>query len=283
MRFRWDWLEPVMRAPYIPTLGPVPTTGVSAEIFDAVLSVASTGRFLPCDKGQRWSTTKDERVLAEAIIHSPQQTLIPTLTSRGGGLVKLHHYALDDPDPVELGRLGERLAAVHDARIGHRIVWFPSGPGQARTKVMVKTFGVHDDEPVDQVEELEGCVVAHTFEAFAAEIGPEGFQFLYQRMKAGHQDGPVLVAVEDKRIVGAVGPLSLMTGPDGRLTQLPAYFAVHPHYRNRGHGRRLWKASMAWGRRRGAQIKVLQAAIGTAAEALYTSEGLRTVGYVANS
>ncbi|WP_242906918.1 GNAT family N-acetyltransferase [Actinomadura terrae] len=28
----------------------------------------------------------------------------------------------------------------------------------------------------------------------------------------------------------------------------PAYFAVHPGYRGRGYGRRLWRASRAWGR-----------------------------------
>ncbi|MUN36455.1 GNAT family N-acetyltransferase [Actinomadura litoris] len=71
-----------------------------------------------------------------------------------------------------------------------------------------------------------------------------------------------------------------MVGPDGRVIQQPAYFAVHPDYRGRGYGRRLWRASMAWGRARGADVKVLQAARGSAAEALYLAEGLETHGYL---
>ncbi|MFC0041336.1 GNAT family N-acetyltransferase [Actinomadura rayongensis] len=41
------------------------------------------------------------------------------------------------------------------------------------------------------------------------------------------------MTVADGRIVGAVGPLSTVAGPDGRTIQQPAYFAVHPDYRGR--------------------------------------------------
>jgi GNAT superfamily N-acetyltransferase len=88
------------------------------------------------------------------------------------------------------------------------------------------------------------------------------------------------VTVEANRIVGAIGPLTTMTDATGAVIQPPQYFAVHPDYRGRGHGRALWRASMAWGRANGAQHKVLQASAGTAAEALYLSEGLTTLGFL---
>jgi hypothetical protein len=37
---------------------------------------------------------------------------------------------------------------------------------------------------------------------------------------------------------------------------------------------------MAWGRSRSAEVKVLQASRGSAAEGLYVSEGLETHGYI---
>ncbi|MGH8929822.1 MAG: GNAT family N-acetyltransferase [Egibacteraceae bacterium] len=89
-----------------------------------------------------------------------------------------------------------------------------------------------------------------------------------------------MVAVEDRRIVGAVGPSSTLTDAGGANTQPPQYFAVHPAYRQRGHGRALWRAAMAWGRSNGAEYKVLQASAGSAAERLYMSEGLATLGFV---
>ncbi len=280
MRFRWDWLRPVMRAPYVPALGPMPPEAITADLFNAVLDVAGTGEFLPFDKDRRWTARKDERVLVDQVMHTSAETLVPALTTRGGGLVKLYHYAATDPDPAELSPLGERLAREHGAASGHRIIWFSDRPDRAHGRVMVKRFTEADDGPVDGVQPLADCEAADGFGAFAAEIGPEGFQHLYQRMKAGHQDGPTLVAVADDRIVGAVGPLSVVDGPDRRTLQQPAYFAVHPSYRGQGHGRRLWRASMAWGRSNGSDAKVLQASRGSAAESLYLSEGLETHGYV---
>jgi ribosomal protein S18 acetylase RimI-like enzyme len=66
----------------------------------------------------------------------------------------------------------------------------------------------------------------------------------------------------------------------GTRMQPPQYFAVHPHYRRRGHGRALWRTAMAWGAENGAKYKVLQAASGSAAELLYLSEGLLTLGFM---
>jgi GNAT superfamily N-acetyltransferase len=145
---------------------------------------------------------------------------------------------------------------------------------------MLKTFGDQDSGHRGPAMRLSDCPYASTFEAFADEIGPEGFAFLHQRMNAGVDDGPVLVTVEDDRVVGAIGPLATMTDATGAVTQPPQYFAVHPDYRGRGHGRALWRASMAWGKANGAQHKILQASAGTAAEGLYLSEGLVTLGFM---
>ncbi|NEA22221.1 GNAT family N-acetyltransferase [Actinomadura bangladeshensis] len=258
----------------------MPPETVGAGLFDAVLDVANTGRFLPFDKDRRWTSTKDERVLVNDIVHTAAETIVPALSTRGGGLVKVYYYSASEPDISALLRLGERLAKSHSAGVGSRVIWFSDRPDGARGRVMVKRFSAADERSARGVRPLTDCPAADTFGAFADEIGPEGFQFLYQRMKAGQRDGPTLVTVADDRIVGAVGPLTTVAGPDGRVIQQPAYFAVHPAYQGRGHGRSIWRASMAWGRARGAEVKVLQASRGRAAEGLYVSEGLETHGYV---
>ncbi|MGH3927969.1 MAG: GNAT family N-acetyltransferase, partial [Pseudonocardiaceae bacterium] len=104
--------------------------------------------------------------------------------------------------------------------------------------------------------------------------------FLYQRIKAGLFDGPILVTVDDRQVVGAIGPVAVLRDATGTRTQSPHYFAVHPDYRHRGHGRALWRAAMAWGAENGAEYKVLQAASGSAAERLYMSEAMSTLGFV---
>lgn len=279
MRFRWDWLKPVMSAPYVPTLGPVHPDVLSADLFDAVVSVAGTRRFLPYDEDQRWSNAKDEHVIVSEIFHGPGLTIIPTLTRRGGGLVKLHHYAHTAPDAGELAETARKLAGRYG--VGRcRLVWFSDLPVGARDRLMLKTFTPSDKEDSTRVVQLAGCEAADTFPEFAGQLGVDGFAFLYRRLQAGAQYGPVFVTVEDGRIVGAIGPMGTLIDRAGTAFQLPHCFAVHPNHRGRGHGRALWRAAMNWGQRNGSMYKVLQVSSGTPAEQLYLSEQLATLGFV---
>jgi len=116
---------------------------------------------------------------------------------------------------------------------------------------MCKTFCDQDLRDRGQVVALEECGTADTFLSFADQLTDEGFAFLHQRMTAGLSDGPILVTVDEGRIVDAVGPLGTLLDPTGARIMPSAYFAVHPGYRRRGHGRALWRAAMAWGAERG--------------------------------
>jgi hypothetical protein len=42
---------------------------------------------LPFEKDRRWSHRKDHSVLVGEIIHQPDQTIIPVLSRRAGGVV----------------------------------------------------------------------------------------------------------------------------------------------------------------------------------------------------
>ncbi|MGH8909713.1 MAG: GNAT family N-acetyltransferase [Egibacteraceae bacterium] len=280
MRFRWDWLSPVVTAPYVPALGPVAPSVLSAELFNAVVEVADTGRFLPYDKDRRWSSTKDERVITQEIIHRPGRTVIPTLAARGHGLLKIHCYGDGSSRSDEAIGWASTWCTAYGARAGGRVIWFQDTAEGARTRLMLKTFTDQDQREAGGAIELKDCEVADTFPAFAAQLGGDGFAFLHQRMKAGLDDGPVLVMIEDGRIVGAVGPLATMIDATGTRQQPPQYFAVHPDHRGKSHGRTLWRAAMAWGAANGARYKVLQASVGSAAEQLYLSEGLTTLGFL---
>ena len=83
---------------------------------------------------------------------------------------------------------------------------------------MLKTFGNQDKLNCDQVTDLKDCDVADTFPSFAEQLSANGFAFLYQRIKAGHSDGPILVTVDDRRIVGAIGPLGILLHRNANAT-----------------------------------------------------------------
>ncbi|MBV9031287.1 MAG: GNAT family N-acetyltransferase [Pseudonocardiales bacterium] len=195
---------------------------------------------------------------------------------------RLDEYEQDRPDHdmhSELTRWTRKWRATFGTAAG-RVIWFQDTPESARTRLLLKTFRNQDKRHHDEVMQLSDCAVADTFSTFVEQLQEDGFAFLYQRLKTGLSDGPILVRVEDRGIVGAVGPMGTLLDVTGTRMQPPQYFAVHPHYRRRGHGRALWRAAMAWGAENGAEYKVLQAASGSAAESLYPSEILSTLGFV---
>ncbi len=286
MRLRWDWLHPVMRVPYVPTLGAVHPGSSLPDLFADVMAVAGTGRFLPYDRDARWSQTKDKTVLVDDIVHHAEGTLVPAIGRRGAGTVEVHHYGDRPQDRAEATELAAKLAAVHRAAKA-RVVWF-QGPGQApapgshRTRVQLRQFTAHTPAtgPCGAVP-LDDCPapVRETFGEFADKLSADGFAFLHGRMLAGRV-GPVLVAVADDRVVGAIGPMEVALDREGRPSLLPQYFGVLPDRRGEGHGRALWRSAMHWGQTHGADYQLLQTVLDGASDRLCRSEGLASLGLV---
>jgi GNAT superfamily N-acetyltransferase len=279
MELSWDLLHPVMSVPYLPTLGPLHPDAVSSDLLDAVAQVAATGGFLAHDKGRRWSDRKDERLLVGDVHQDARRTLLPTLTGRG--VLRVHLYGTAEHRPEALEAAAE-LAALHDATTA-RVVWFQTEPDPvaASTRVQLRVF----EEPAPAVEGIEGIEhldglpepVRATFGAFAEKLAYEGFAFLHSRIESV---GPVLTAVRDDQVVGAIGPMEIMPDPIGRARLLPQYFGVLPEYRGRGLGRLLWRAAMHWGATNGADYQLLQTAAGGASDRLCQAEGLTDLGFV---
>lgn len=285
MRFEWDWLSPVVTVPYVPTLGPVHPDALGPELFAEVTDVAGSGRFLAHDKDQRWADFKDETVLVDAITHRPGLTLVPTLTRRGRGCVKLHRYGAGAPDLAELREHASKLQAEYGAGSA-RVIWFEAdeaGPpaGVTSTRVQLKTFGSQElpQPAVRDLRDHPSAVVA-TFSGFARQMAADGFAFLWERFEAGTLDGPILTTAVDGRVVGAIGPMEIMKDPVGRARLLPQYFGVLPDQRGRGLGRRLWRGAMYWGQTTGAAYQLLQTELGGASDRLCQAQGLAGLGFV---
>lgn len=292
MGIRWDWLQPLMTAPYVPALGPAHPGAVTPGLFADVIGIAGTGRFLPHDKDRRWASRKDEQVLAAAITQEPGLVLVPTLSTRRTSCVKVHVYS-QDPRGVlsRAAGLGRRLCEEHNTGKG-RLVWFlPPGSDPDRvaacTRIQMRTFGPGHPAPapapdVIPLEEVTGPARA-TFSVFAEKLAAEGFAFLNARIREHGGTGPVLTCQRDGKIVGAIGPMETMPDSQGTARLLPQYFGVLPGYRGLGLGRSLWRAAMHWGQQHQAAYQLLQTEAGGASDRLCRSEGLTSLGLVCTS
>ncbi|MFD8914364.1 GNAT family N-acetyltransferase [Streptomyces sp. NPDC059575] len=282
MFFRWDWLRPVLTAPIVPTLGPVHPDALTVGVFEDTLRAATTGGFLPYDKDRRWGGEKNEIVLRGDVVHQRERTLVPTLTRRGRSTVKVFAYGHHSNVVDEAAELAAKLAAMHDV-VNARIVR-PLGPetGAPRgTRIQLQDFSARPcPEPGGPVRPVSDwpTAVRETFASFAEAMAADGLAFLYAHMRAA-RCGPVLAAVEDDRIVGAIGPMEVRPDPIGRPQLMPQYFAVLPEARGRGLGRALWRAAMHWGQTHGAAYQLLQTEVGGSSDRLCQSEGLLSLGF----
>lgn len=283
MFFRWDWLRPVLTAPIVPTLGPVHPHILTADLFEDTLRAAVADRsFLRYDKDRRWSSEKDETVLHGDVVHQPDHTLIPTLTRRGRGAVKVFAYGRRDRVVDEAAELSAKLAVVHD--VAEAKVVRPLGPetGLPRgTRIQLQDFTTRPcldpGGPVRPVTDWPAAVQG-TFAPFATAMAADGLAFLHGQMQAG-RCGPVLAAAVDGRIVGAIGPMEVRPDAIGCPQLMPQYFAVLPEARGQGLGRVLWRAAMHWGQSHGAAYQLLQTEVGGPSDRLCQAEGLASLGF----
>lgn len=291
MEFRWDWLRPLLAAPYVPTLGPVHPKTLDPELFAEVARLAGTGRFLAHDKDRRWADTKDEQILVEAVVQQPGLVLVPTLCTRGT-VAKVHIYS-DHPVTIKdhAARLCRELCCGYSVPSG-RLVWFAPpgsnpGPAAACTRIQLRAFGPGQPTPAPapgMVVSLEEAtaLVRDTFAAFAEKLAAEGFAFLHAQMR-NSGTGPVLICVQEGRVVGAIGPMEIAPDSLGAARLLPQYFGVLTEYRGLGHGRALWRAAMHWGQQHGAAYQLLQTEAGGVSDRLCRAEGLTDLGLVCTS
>ncbi|MFI6702399.1 GNAT family N-acetyltransferase [Streptomyces sp. NPDC050509] len=282
MFFRWDWLRPVLTAPVVPTLGPVHPDALTVDVFEDTLRAAVTGDFLPYDKDRRWGGEKGETVLRGDVVHQPEQTLIPTLTRRGRGTVKVFAYGHRGSIVQEAAELAAKLAAAHDAA-NARVVP-PLGPETSSprgTRIHLKDFADRPcpdpGGPVRPVTDWPAAV-QEIFAPFATAMAADGLAFLHTQMQAG-RCGPVLTAAVENRVVGAIGPMEVRPDAMGCPQLLPQYFAVLPEARGQGLGRVLWRAAMHWGQSHSAAYQLLQTEVGGPSDRLCQSEGLTSLGF----
>lgn len=284
MFFRWEWLRPVLTAPLVPTLGPVHPHALTVDLFEDIRTAAATDRyFLHYDKDRRWSSEKDETLIAAVIVHRPGHTLMPTLTRRGRGAVKVFAYGHGDAIVGQAADLAGKLAAEHGVATA-RVVQ-PLGPEAhpfRGVRIQLQDFTARScpdpGGPVRPFTDWPATVQA-TFAPYAEAMAADGLAFLHTQMQAG-QCGPVLTAVLEDRVVGAIGPMEIRTDAIGYRQLLPQYFAVLPEARGHGLGRRLWRAAMHWGQAHGAAYQLLQTEVGGASDRLCQAEGLASLGFV---
>lgn len=92
---------------------------------------------------------------------------------------------------------------------------------------LLKTFAPDDtSDAVDGIRELAACrpPIQDSFDQLARQTPETGHEFLCRRWRGRRVDGPILVAIDNGMILGAIGPLAVMPNRNGASVLVPQYF-----------------------------------------------------------
>ena len=293
MGLRWDWLQPLMTAPYVPALGPAHPQAVTPGLFANIVQVAGTGRFLPHDKDRRWVGRKDEHVLVGTITQEPGLVLIPTLSTRRVSCIRVHIYSQAPARRAEPGRRAGP-AAVRAARRREGAAHLVPAAGQRpRSR---RRLHPHPDAHLQprRSPHPAPCPVSSRW---TRSPNPSARRSACSRrswpLRASHSSMPASASTaaparcspvqRDGAIVGAIGPMEIM--PDSRgAAQAAAAVLRRPARLPRPRPRPSpWRAAMHWGQQHQAAYQLLQTEAGGASDRLCRSEGLTDLGLVCTS
>jgi len=113
------------------------------------------------------------------------------------------------------------------------------------------------------------------FSSLGQESDLGGFSFLWKEFIAKNKPlSPIICAVEQGEIIGAIGPLDISKDAWGTLWLLPPYFGIKKKARREGYGSKLWQAAMNFAHQRGAQYTLVQSRADSPAARFYEKQGL---------
>ncbi len=258
----------IIQVPYLPILGPVHPEEISDTLLEQLYASSIQNLVLPYDKSQRWYKEPIERIYKDGIIRNKDGVTIRTTTPRGDRwyIYGNHHTS------AEMKGMIIRFSPVPRATID----------GELCTVIFMDTY--------KEVNSVKNTQILHAHEVTQSQVqqikamgdhaSQQGFTMLVDTGRVTSRDEPTLVYLKDKKVAGAIGPLSILRDSRGILRVLPCYFGVDMTKERQGIGSLLWQAVRQWGVEHNAQYKVLQAEQGSPAEHFYRSQKMQCLGYV---
>lgn len=251
--------------PFLPVLGPVHPDEMRSELLRAIYDSSQQNKLLPYDKATRWRDLPDERIVENGITATSSGQVIITETKLGA---RQYIYGdapwVLDPEAITF--------TFSESPIAREV-------NEACTAIFLDSYKSGDEQFTDE-HIVEAHILSSDLRVQVGNIGEPGLKMLVERDLVTSQIEPTLIYVKNGRVLGAIGPCTILKDSRGVKRLLPCYFGVLPSARRQGVGSALWRAVRAWASKQGAHYKIFQAEQGSPAEAFYRDQNLKCLGYV---
>jgi hypothetical protein len=229
---------------YVPILGPVYASGNSIQkLLSDVLNNSQTDNFLPYDKNKRWNKNKTERILLEEIIYNDKELYIP-VKDTFKNILKIFYYSNNSFNDIATTKIKKIYTKTKTFQGSDSLHLYCFKEPKAKTKftcqnVYLKNITSKDNlfrfpEEINYYDDLHDKVQL-TFSDLKKKPELEGFGFLWKKFIAKNKKlSPIICAVLENKIVGAIGPLDIAKDTWNTSFLFPPYFGVVKKMRETG-------------------------------------------------
>ncbi|PIR93928.1 hypothetical protein COT97_04025 [Candidatus Falkowbacteria bacterium CG10_big_fil_rev_8_21_14_0_10_39_11] len=272
---------------YLPVLGPVfMPEGKEVVLHDLIVNY-KFDVFLSYDKNKRWYSSPQEKILVDKIYFADDFILVPVMNKNK---LKIFYYSnkpLNQLIYKKIIELSEQLNQGGNYKKFQLFVF--NKPEVDKSWVCHNIYiqkldngfvGEHQFDLIHPYIELP-LAVQNTFELMGQDVDLDGFGFLWHEyLKKKKHLSKILCIISDGAVIGAIGPLDILSDSNDRKFLLPPYFGLRAPWRGKGMGAKLWQAAMKCAFDDGAEYTLVQNQPGTRAAEFYEEQGLENAEQV---
>jgi len=242
---------------FLPFLGPFYLgKNNPRKILVDILKYATRKDFLSYDKNRRWYKIKKEKIPISYTIIEKRSIFLPVIDDYFKRKLKIFYYSskpVAKSDFVKAKQIARRFSP-------NSFVFYCFKKPQNAVNfychnIYLKKFTTKDLLGDQQavikrrifLYEQFDPVVKKTLSSLGTEDDLGGFAFLWSNfLSRQNRHYPIFCAIENQKIIGAIGPLEIMKDPWDNSFLAPPYFGVKSGFRGENYGTFLWKAAIDW-------------------------------------
>lgn len=275
---------------YLPVLGPVyiskkPTKTLLSDL----LSNSMTDEFLMYDKNKRWFNKKMDKILISDILCRNTDIFIP-LVDKLRNVLKIFYYSNKTANQTNIDDAKTIFTKIMIRNELKGLFFYCFNEPDAKNKFICNNIYLKKINANDNLIAIPKNIyyydqLSPEIQSTLGELGKEkdliNFSFLMKNIINDNiNPDSIVCAVDNNKIIGAIGPLNIEKDAFGTCQLFPPNFGITKKMRRLGTGEALWKSAMSYAFKKGVEYSLVQNASGSSASRFYKKQGLINSGNI---
>ena len=226
---------------------------------------------------------KNESIILSEIKINNEEILIPVI-DKFRNICKIFYYSNHSLNSESIEKAKKIYNTIKlEYKIGNLHIYTHQKP-MIKKNLIVHNIYIKNINSKDKLIKTEEQIkyfnklpneIKKTFSKLGGNIELNNFYFLWKMFILKNKKlKPIICAVVDNKIIGAIGPLDIIRDSEGKMFLLPPNFGILKKNRKHGIGSSLWRSAMYFAFQKGAKYTLVQNIPNSPAAKFYENCGL---------